>query len=553
MQSLPLNRRHIFLLVGGLFLLLVLIYGRSLFHDFVFWDDPDLILDNPFIRGVTPENVVYAFTHYDPDLYVPLTFLSFQLNYLIGGLEPFIYHLTNLLLHVGSSLLVGWIALRLSGRKSVALLTALLFAVHPVNVEAVAWVSARKDVLSGFFFLASLGSFLQWRSGGDRRWYAAALGAFLCGLLSKVSILGLPVILLLADWYETKTLRWRSLLASAPFFLLSVLFGYVALFGKLGGTFPLWAKLLVGMQAAMFSLWHLVWPFDYALIYPFAGTASLARWDLLLPLLLIIFVSAATVLLRKRFPTPFLAWWWYLILLAPSFLTAEKGSDLVAQLYLTSDRYVYVAAIGVFLLAAKAVEILRRRSERPAVAAAGIVLIGFAVIAFFQSLVWENTETLLRHALARNPESAIAHNNLGVFFDAQGDTDAAFREYEEAARAGASSDAWFNYGMALQKRGKHAEAIAALLKAVELRPDFVAAQMNLGAFLLDAGEIQASVDHLLAAQKLDPRNLTVFLNLGLALEKGGNLIDARRAYEEALEIDPQNAFAQEQLRKMGTR
>ncbi|NOS68019.1 MAG: phospholipid carrier-dependent glycosyltransferase, partial [Candidatus Peribacteraceae bacterium] len=250
------SKRERALFIAGIVVLLAIIYGRSLFNDFVFWDDPDLILDNPFIRGLTPQNVVHAFSTYDPDLYVPLTTVSYQVNYVLGGLQPFIYHLTNLLLHAGSSILVGWIALRLSGKKSIALVTALLFAVHPVNVETVAWVSARKDVLSGFFFLLSLGSFLRWRTDDDRRWYVLALASFLFGLLSKVSILGLPFLLLLSDWHASRKFTKNSLLSSLPFFLLSIVFGYVAVFGKLWGTSSLWVKFLVVMQLTAFSLWH---------------------------------------------------------------------------------------------------------------------------------------------------------------------------------------------------------------------------------------------------------------------------------------------------------
>ncbi len=584
MHAVHLSRREILLFSGGVIVLLIAIYGRSLGNEFVFWDDPLLVIDNPISHGLSLKNILDAFSHYDPNLYVPLTFLSFQVNYSLASLHPFLYHLTNLILHAGSALLVGWVMLQLTGRKFDAAFVAFLFAVHPINVEAVAWVSARKDVLSAFFFHLSLAAYLRSRRGDAPRWYWLGVAAFLLGLLSKVSILMLPFILLLVDWYRTKAVTKVSLMRTAPFFLLSIVFGVVAVFGKLAGTRTLFEKFLVGMQAVPFTLRHLVWPFEYSVIYPFTGEPSFLRPDLLLPLAGVIAVCVLTVLLRRRFPSVFLGWWWFLLLLAPSFLTTEKGQDLVPELYLTSDRYAYLAAIGMFLIAARFLCLFGRRSERLPHVFAIVVLVPLFVLAFLQSLVWRNTETLLQHALARHPESSIAHNNLGVFYDAHGNADAAFREYEDAVRpsthsippvqglrplraerqgrpersrvatsspqasaGGGTGDAWFNYGMALAKRKDVPGAVAALRKAVELRPRYAIAHQNLGALLLDAGEIQSSVDHLLIAQSLDPRNVTIYLNLGMALEKGSDVIDAKRAYERALQLEPGNVFAKERL------
>lgn len=583
MVSLSKRERAIF--IGGVILLLLLIYGRSLGNDFVFWDDTSLVIDNPISRGISFKNIFDAFSHYDPDLYVPFTFLTFQINYYIAGLHPFIYHLTNLLLHAASSILVGWIILQMTGRKSVAAVIAALFAVHPINVEAVAWVSARKDVLSAFFFLFSLGAYLRSKSGSRARWYWLSVSMFLLGLLSKASILTLPFILVLADWYRTKTVTLRqsaaacsrvieesssfrgraqgeargiapacftkaSLTRAMPYLFLGVIFGVVAMFGKPENTLTIAENFLIGMKAAAFTLLHLIWPSGYSVIYPFEGETSFMRPDLIIPTGGIIAICVLTVIFMRRFPSVFLGWWWFLIMLVPSFLTTEKGSDLVPDIYLTSDRYAYLAAIGVFFVVAKAADIIHRTNGRIVVPAAAVLIACFSILSFFQSGVWKNTETLFRRALAHNPESAVAHNNLGVFYDANGAADAAFREYEDAVRAGGTGDAWFNYGMALAKRSRTSDAITALAKAVALRPNYAIAHQNLGALLLDSGEIQAAVDHLLVAQSLDSRNVAIFLNLGMALEKGGDLTDARRAYERALQLDPVNVFAKERMGKI---
>lgn len=550
LEQFSIPKRQLWLSVGGIILLVLAIYAQSLFNDFVFWDDPELIIDQPISHGLSIGNIVAAFTHYDPDLYVPLTFISFQINHLIGGLHPFIYHLTNVFLHAGSAVLVGWVALLLFRNKSVALFTALLFAVHPINVEAVAWASARKDVLSSFFFLMSLGSFLQWRESHHRGWYAGSLLSFLCGLLSKVSVIPLPLILLLTEWYRTKNISKDSLIVTLPFFALSMIFGIASLFGKAGGSQTMMAKVLVGMQAVWFSLWHLIWPVGYSVIYPFDGDAVITRPGLLIAFFAVIVASAVAWIVRRRFPTVSFAWAWFLLLLAPSFLTAGKGQNVVTTLYLTSDRYVYLAAIGMFF--AVAVGLFRVWNGpvrvKQGIVIALVVLLGNLSAA--QAGVWKNTGTLLRHALAAYPGSAIAHNNLGAYYDTLGESDAAAREYAAALEGGGTSDAWFNAGIAAMREKRTADAIIAFRRAVELRPTFPLAQLNLGALLTDAGQVEEAVDHLLAAQKLDPLTIAVYLNLGIALEKGGNEVDAIRAYERALQIDPGNAFAQERLKAL---
>lgn len=521
----------------------LLIYARSLGNDFVFWDDPELVIENPIVHGLTLPHIRSAFTTYDPDLYVPLTMLSFQMNYAVAELHPFLYHFTNILLHAASAVLVGGVALLLLRKKSVALAAALLFAVHPINAEAVAWVSARKDVLSSFFFLCSLVGFLWYRSNERVQWYAISLLGFLLALLSKVSVLGLPFILLLCDWYRGRPLSRRRLMEIAPFFVLSIVFGIVSLFGKMGGSQPLTAKMLVGFKATIFSLFHLVWPVGYSVVYPFTGSADILRPDLLLSLLAVIAAGIGAWIFRKRFPAALFCYGWFLVLIAPSFLTAEKGKDIVTTLYLTSDRYVYLAAIGVFFGTALGLESIRERSRRVFVGVLTVLVIVLGNIAAQQSFTWKNTETLLRHALAWYPGTAIAHNNLGAYYDSIGDAERAAGEYLEAVKSGGTSDAWFNVGIAALRDKRVPEAIVAFTRAVEMRPAFALAQLNLGALLIDSGRIEEAVEHLLVAQKLEPKNVGVYLNLGIALEKGGNTVDALRAYEWALALEPEHAFA----------
>lgn len=543
------SRREVKYFLGGIFFLAFLVYGRSLFNDFVYWDDPLLIMEHPVSQGLTFHNIARAFSIYDPELYVPLTFLSYQLNYAVAGLHPFFYHLTNLLLHAGSAALVGWVVVLLAGSKRTALFAALLFLVHPINVEAVAWASARKDVLASFFFLLSLGTYLRCDERVDRKWLAISLLAYLPGLLSKASILVLPPILLLSDWYRGR-LRRASVLRNLPYAALSVVFGVVALYGKTGGDRMLWEKFLLGMKGTIFSLTHLSLPFGYSVIYPYNQTIAVENPDLLLPLLAVAGISVLTILLRRRLPTVAFAWWFFLLLLVPSFLTVEKGGDRVRDLYFTSDRYAYLASIGVFLALALACDRLRTRREQLPVMLASCVLGFFGVLSYRQSLVWRDTGTLFRHALVWYPDSYIAHNNLGAFYEAQGDPERALAEYTLSVRMKSNGFGWFNLGQIAMKSGRPQEAIEYFTKAVQLRPSHHIAQLNLGGLLLESGKPAEAIPYLLKAQSIDPTNVVTYLDLGLALEQVGNTVDAIRAFERALQAEPGNPVAEEQLNKL---
>jgi 4-amino-4-deoxy-L-arabinose transferase-like glycosyltransferase len=214
-------------------LVTLLFYVPSLGNDFQAHDDTLLITENPTAQGLSIKNIRAAFSTFDPELYIPMTLITHQIEYSLFGLNPFFFHFTNLLLHIGSSILVTLIAYRLSKDRSrypeiFAIGTGVLFALHPLNTEAVAWAAARKDILSGFFFFASLWAYLKVDS--HKKWYVLSILLFALGLLSKISIVVLPVALLLIE--DVRGRRAGSLKRTAPFFGLSLIFGIVAMLGK---------------------------------------------------------------------------------------------------------------------------------------------------------------------------------------------------------------------------------------------------------------------------------------------------------------------------------
>lgn len=249
------SRPLLWWIIGAFFLILLIIYGSSLTNDFVRWDDGLLIYENPAIRSITPSTLKTIFTSYDPELYIPLTFFSYQIDYLIGGTHAAIYHAQNLLWHTLNALLVALLLWRLTRQGWPSLFGGLLFALHPLNTETVAWSSARKDVLSTFFFLVSLLSYLSYRTQKKRSAYAFSLLSFTLGLLSKVTVITLPVVLFLFDFREHRRWSGKMLVEKIPYLLLSVLFAVIATAGKSGvlSASTLSEKILLSLRGASCS------------------------------------------------------------------------------------------------------------------------------------------------------------------------------------------------------------------------------------------------------------------------------------------------------------
>ena len=341
-------------LFGGFFLISFLIYGSALNNDFVLWDDHYLIVGNPIVKEISLWSLKEAFKTFDPELYIPATLMSYQIDHLLWGMNPFGFHLTNLVLHTMNALLVMMFLFLLLRNVHLSLFVGLLFLVHPLHTEAVAWASARKDVLSSFFFLLSVCSYLQWRgrengqAGSGKLLYSFSIFAFALGLLAKVSIIMLPVILLLIEWL----LCHRRLLASSfvtisrltPYFLLSVMFGIVGFFGKREAfSFATYfEKAIVAPKSTLFYLEKFFWPTEFSVLYPYTD-ASIASPEFFIPLVIVMAITFLVLFLKKYQCVLAFSYFFFLITLLPTFLNIARGGDM--DRYFASDRYGYIPSI----------------------------------------------------------------------------------------------------------------------------------------------------------------------------------------------------------------
>ncbi|MDD4628220.1 MAG: tetratricopeptide repeat protein [Candidatus Peribacteraceae bacterium] len=572
-------------IIGGFFVLTFAIYVSSLQNTFVRWDDGLLIYENPSLRSITPSTLKTIFTTFDPELYIPLTFFTYQIDYLIGGTHATIYHIGNLLWHTLNALGVAWFAYLLSRKKWTALFCGLLFAVHPLHTEAVAWASARKDVLSTFFFLGSLLSYLHYRAAPQRKTYYLSLGTFALGLLAKVTVLTLPVVLLLIDWRERRKWDREMLVEKIPFFALTVAFGTIAWIGKTGvlASSSLTEKILMAPKSAVFYLQNIFVPMKLSVLYPFIGEVTLRRPDILLPLIAFLLLSVAAFASLKWTREFFFGIAFYFVTVSPTLFNFAKGDFL----YFASDRYAYVPSIGILFLFTLFAEHVCERGEkrtRPCAISALLLLLVFSVLSNLQSRTWHDSESLFTHTLAHYPHSYVALNNLGNVYRSRGEEEKAVTSYKEAlsilekyGRRGAgliraesktlsnlasaereqgdfataeqtylralalnpkNEYALLGLGIIAGQRGDTKEAEIRNRQAIALSPTFVTARLNLGSLLVNQGRLEEGIAEYRTALDQNLIYPQGHFNLGVALQKTGKSREAVASYEEAIRLQP---------------
>ncbi len=417
-------------------------FRPSLKNGFVNWDDPQYVVENPGIRSLSAAAVGKIFSSFSVANYQPLTLLSYALDYRLSGDDPNGYHATNLGLHLFNGLLVFWLVLLIGGRVWVACLTALLFGVHPLHVESVAWVSARKDVLYGFFFLAALVSYVHYlRRPQARRYYYGSLVLFLFSLLSKATAVTLPLVLLLLDRYPGRTDRKLALADKIPFFVLALVFGGLGFFAQHAAgavrrpeLFNLVDKLLIVPFALAFYLFKTVWPVGLSCLYPYFAFPGNPIFFASLIALFVAGLGGAVFAWGRSSRVVAFSSLFFLLTLLPVLQIVPLGRIIVA------DRYAYLPLLGLFYGFSEGMAWLYARDLRQGgrvvrvfliVLAAGCV-VGLGAMTARRCTVWRDSGTLWRDALLRHPASSIACNNLGVFYAHSGRQEEAARMFRRA-------------------------------------------------------------------------------------------------------------------------
>jgi tetratricopeptide (TPR) repeat protein len=542
----PVRRRGLLALV--LVALTAAVFQGVRQHDFVRYDDHVYVSENPQLRaGLGRTSLAAAFRPYFTN-WIPLTALSLQLDHALYGFEPRGYLLTNLALHAASVVLLLLGLSRLTGAVGRSAFATAVFAVHPLHVESVAWVSERKDVLSGLFFMLTLCAYARYAERpGSRGRYAVVLLALALGLLAKPMLVTLPCVLLLLDFWPLGRLaapaqRRRALVEKLPLLALSAAVGVVALrvqqsAGTVASTesVPLAARLANACESAVVYAAQSLWPSGLAAIYPHPLAEVSSARGLACGALLAV---ATGVAFRERVRHPWwiVGWLWYLGMLVPVIGLVQVG------LQARADRYTYLPQVGLSLaLAWGAFDLLggSPRGRRALAAAGAAAVVALAVLAERQVRSWRNTETLFTRALAVTRDNYLAHDGLAAWLLREGRLDEAERQYALALRA---KPGWMEPALGLGdvalRRGHPERALALYRPWLAIAPESERLQEALGFALLETGEPEQAEPHLRFALAARPEDAQLHAALGMLAERTGRPAEAVEHAREALRLDP---------------
>jgi protein O-mannosyl-transferase len=591
----PLARRPISVLAvcAGLVLAVIVVFGETASHDFVNFDDDAYVYQNRNVSGgLTAENVQWAMTEYYSANWHPLTWLSHMLDCELYGLKPGGHHVTNVFLHAATAILLFLALRRMTGALWPSALAAAIFAIHPLRVESVAWVAERKDVLSGLFFMLTLWLYARYveRPASWGR-YLSVVVAYALGLTAKPMLVTLPFVLLLLDywplgrfgrWDRRGEKRWiaqslhppykeptggddgekkwmngrvgggfaqptganppykRLILEKIPLFVLAAALCVVTLTAQRDvmrsvDQQPLTWRVANAAMAYVAYLGKMFYPADLAVLYPLPkGPPSVREASAAFAVLLAI--SAAVFVVRRKRPFLLVGWLWYLGTLAPVIGLVQVGSQAMA------DRYTYLPQVGLYIAfawaAAQAAGAWPHR-RWGFVAASALIVAGLMICAWRQTRHWRNSEALWIHTLACTSQNSLAHNNLGVLYRGRGQVEDAIVHFRKALEIKPDYvDAHFNLAAVLATRGQIDDAIDHYQKALKIKPDHADAHINLGAALAGGGQVDEAIAHYRSALKIKPDSARAHNNLGVSLAGRGDIEEAIVHYSRALEIMP---------------
>ncbi len=544
------------LLACLLALLTLFAFRGAVTLDFVVFDDEKFILRNPFVLGgITPSGVRWALTSTGMDNWHPVTWLSHMADVQLYGLFPGGHHFTSVLVHtVTAVLLFAWLATA-TGALWRSFAVAALFSVHPLRVESVAWVAERKDVLAGLFWMATLIAYTRYVRSPSRLGLLAVHGLFLLGLMSKPTVVTLPLVLLLLDFWPLRRPGppARLVREKVPLFLLAAAGGAVTLYsqkaaGALRGVeqYGLMERSVNAAASYLRYLGKTAWPEGLAVFYPRRPEPPSAVMAAAAAAL----IAAVTVLaLGKRRRHPYLAvgWLWFLAALFPVIGLLQVGDQAMA------DRYTYLPSVGLAVAAVWSLaELVPPRSWRTTVyAVLAAALLGLLAAATERQVqVWRNGTTLFTHALQVTEGNWLAHLNLGTIRSRAGDSDGAMDHYLEALRtAPGRPQVHYNLGALLAQGGDAAGAEERFRRALELRPGYPEARIGLGSALLAMGRHGEAAEQYREALKLDPGAAEAHNNLGVIAAAGGRLDEATAHFREALRLRPDYGEARGNLQR----
>ena len=541
-------------------------------HDFINFDDPVFVTENLKLReGLTRENVIWAFTNTSDANWIPITWISHFLDYKFFGLNPGGHHLTSLLLHIANALILFLVFVRITGALWQSAFVATLFALHPFNIESVAWAAERKNVLSTFFWMLTLGTYTYYVRKPDVKRYLLVALCFSLGLMSKPMLVTLPFVLLLLDYWPLKRLKirnksenvsaenqinfYRLILEKLPLLIISVgsSFATYIIQKNAGAVYssellPLQTRIINTLVSYVKYLEMMLWPKKLSILY-LHSMPAFPLWKGLV--CAVVLVSITFVVMQRIQRKPYLAvgWFWYLGTLVPVIGLIQVGAQAMA------DRYAYVPLIGIFIIAAWGIPELclkLRQKEKVLIILAGLYIPTLMAVTWSQVSHWKNSITIFEHAIrvtdSKHPDFSLTHKLLADALRDKGLTEKAISYYKTAISLNPNhSGVYNNLGNALRSKGLTEEAISHFKTAISLNPNYFGTHNDFGNALLDKGLTEEAISHFKTAISLNPNYYILHKNLGIALLDIGLKEEAISSFTTAIHLKPDFASAYDNL------
>ena len=487
------SKNQILIINIVLIVVILAVFWQVNHHGFVNLDDDVYVRHNRHIRSGM-EGICWAFSSTYAEFWHPLTWVSLILDYQLYGPNAGGYHLTNLILHILSTLLLFWLFNRMTGAIWKSSFVAALFALHPLHVESVAWISERKDVLSAFFWMMTLCLYVYYTEKPVIRRYLSVLFCFVCALMSKPIVITLPLIMILLDYWPLgrfqsqkiegnmtgvalEKVSLKLLWEKIPFFVLSAVFSIITFYAQhqpYGKGFPLDSRIANAIVSFMTYPIKILWPHGLVVAYPFL--VQIPLWQVLGAILLTAIISAAVIIRAKHMPYLFAGWSWYTITILPVIGIIQVGDVAMA------DRYSYLPSVGIAVMLAWGIPSMIRSEEirKKILFPAGFAVLAImAVLSWKQCSYWNNSIDLFSHALRVTKDNFIAHNGFGYALYEKGKMEEAVDQFNEAILiAPRYAYAYNNRGSAYVKLGRYQSAMEDFNKAIDLKQDYADAYNN---------------------------------------------------------------------------
>jgi tetratricopeptide (TPR) repeat protein len=546
------KKKYTYFVIIFLIIVTCAAFGRIAGYDFVNLDDEGYIANNSHIQsGINIDSIQWAFTTRYFDIWNPMVWISFMIDYQLFGLKPGGYHLTNLFLHILSSLLLFWLFNRMTGAVWKSAFVAALFAIHPLHVESVVWISERKDVLSGFFWMLTLCSYAYYTEKPGIKRYIPVVFIFILALLSKPMVVTLPFVMILLDYWPLKRfespkgnwLLWQ-IKEKAIFFILSVILIMITIYNPDKShqeLFPLSARISNALISFIIYMEKMFWPQNLSIFYPFP--TQIPIWKVMGASILIAIISAVTIVTAKKNQYLLVGWWWYLITVSPVIGIIQISYSTP---YGMADRYTYLPSIGIAVMLSWGIPSLIKSEEKRKYLlfpAAFFVLVVWVYLTWLQCGYWKNSFELWNHAINVHKD-----NNVKAYGDQDFGTYSAGNINANLHRKNGigirpETVLYYNRGNAFAKMRQYQSAMEDYNQSIRLQPNFAPAYFNRGNLYRDMGQYQLAIKNYNITIQLCSECVDAYDQLGIVYGKLGQYQPALQIFNKVLSMKPNDHAA----------